>query len=141
MDKKVSTGGCLCGAVRFTAKGKPLWVAHCHCHSCRRNTGSAVATFVGFSQAQFAYSQGAPASYNSSPGVTRSFCARCGTPLTYEADWCADEVHVYISTLDKPEDFEPHSHVFFTEKIPWFDTADHLPRFEKTSRDGAKPIA
>ena len=72
--------------------------------------------------------------------MTRSFCQACGTPLTYEAEWCADEVHVYISTLDNPEHFEPRSHVFFIEKIPWFDTADHLPRFAGTARDGAKPI-
>ncbi len=118
-----------------------LWVAHCHCHSCRRNTGSALATFVGIAREGFRYTQGTPGTYASSPGVTRSFCAACGTPLAYEAERFPGEIHLYISTLDNPEDFEPRSHVFFTEKIPWFDTADHLPRFETTSRDGAKPIA
>ncbi|MCH7778639.1 MAG: GFA family protein, partial [Gemmatimonadetes bacterium] len=67
-------GGCLCGAVRFEARGKPLWIAHCHCQSCRRNTGSALATFVGFAGEGFAYLAGAPATYASSPGVTRGFC-------------------------------------------------------------------
>jgi ketosteroid isomerase-like protein len=50
-------------------------------------------------------------------------------------------VHLYISTLDRPEDFEPQIHVFFAEKIPWFDTADHLPRYAGLSRDGTAPVA
>ncbi len=135
MTTRESKGRCLCGAVRFKATGEPLWVAHCHCHSCRRNTGCAVATFVGFDKARFAYTKGAPGSYNSSPGVTRSFCGRCGTPLTYEAERCAGEVHVYVSTLDNPEDFPPQSHVFVAEQIPWLHISDDLPRHRGTSRD------
>ena len=61
-------GGCLCGALRFEARGKALWIAHCHCQSCRRNTGSAFATFVGFASEAFAYLAGAPETYTSSPG-------------------------------------------------------------------------
>ncbi|MDH3476303.1 MAG: GFA family protein, partial [Rhodospirillales bacterium] len=141
MTERAATGGCLCGAVRYEAKGEPLWVAHCHCHSCRRNTGSAIATFVGYRQENFAYSAGAPAGYASSPGVTRSFCARCGTPLTYRAERFPGEVHLYISTLDDPENFRPKGHVYFAERIPWFDTADHLPRYAATSAGGAAPLA
>ena len=129
------TGGCLCGDVRFEASGPPDWVAHCHCASCRRNTGAALATFAGYTQATFAYVKGAPAQFSSSPGVARSFCARCGTSLTYEADWCAGEVHINIGTLDHPEQFSPQRHVFVGEKVPWLHIDDGLPRHAKTSRD------
>ncbi len=30
-------------------------MTHCHCQSCRRNTGSALATFVGFASEGFTY--------------------------------------------------------------------------------------
>ena len=136
MAQRESTGRCLCGAVRFTAEGEPLWVVHCHCHSCRRNTGSALATFVGFPRARVRYTQGTPATYASSPGVTRSFCAACGTPLSYESERAPGEIHLYVSTLDRPEDFPPQKHVFFAERIPWFDTADDLPRHPGPSRGG-----
>ena len=42
------TGRCLCGRVRYLAAGAPLWVAHCHCESCRRATGAPLATYAGF---------------------------------------------------------------------------------------------
>ncbi len=133
-------GRCLCGTVRFEARGAPLWVAHCHCESCRRNTGTAVATFVGFAQDRFATVKGAPRTYASSPGVTRSFCADCGTPLAYEAERSPGEVHVYISTLDRPQDFVPQIHVHVGEQLPWLRLDDGLPRYLASAHD-AEPIS
>ena len=133
---EVHEGGCLCGALRFEARGKPLWVAHCHCRSCRRNTGSAFATFVGYSETQFRVIEGALHTYASSPGVARSFCGACGTPLTYAAARYPGEVHLYVSTLDRPEVFEPKAHVHVEEQLPWLQLDDGLPRYRTTSRDG-----
>jgi hypothetical protein len=124
------TGGCLCGAVEYETHGAPMWVAHCHCTTCRRSTGAPVTTFIGFKRPAFAWSKGEPAVYSSSPGVYRKFCARCGTPLTYEADRCADEVHVYLSTIDRPQDFPATVHVHHAEKIAWLDLTDDVPRYE-----------
>jgi hypothetical protein len=129
------SGGCLCGDTRFEVVGAPLWVAHCHCRSCRRNTGAAVATFVGVSRGDFRYVTGSPVRYESSPQVWRSFCPTCGTPLTYEAARCADEVHINIGTLDRPQDFPPASHVFVAEQLPWLRFADHLPRYAGSARN------
>jgi hypothetical protein len=137
--KDASTGRCLCGSLQFEVRGRQLWVAHCHCHSCRRNTGSAVATFVGFKSDQLTYIRGERKFYASSPGVRRGFCAECGTPMTYEAERWPDEVHVHISTLDSPEDFRPQLHVFFAERIPWMELEDDLPRYEALTRD-AEPV-
>jgi len=128
-------GGCLCGAIRFEVRGKPLWVAHCHCFSCRRNTGAPVATFVGLSKEQFLLTQGRPATFASSPGVSRAFCATCGTPLTYEAEQFAGEVHVYVSAFDEPSDFVPTAHVHTREQISWLKLDDGLKRFEGSGQD------
>ncbi len=128
-------GRCLCAALRFEARGKPLWIAHFHCESCRRNTGSAFATFVGFAAEGFTYVAGAPQTYASSPGVTRGFCGRCGTPLTYQAERYPGEVHVYVCTLDRPQDFVPQAHVHTGEQLPWLHLDDGLPRYLTTSRD------
>jgi hypothetical protein len=133
-------GRCLCGNVQFEVQGQPLWVAHCHCESCRRNTGSAVATFVGYKKEQLAFTRGKRRIYASSAGVQRGFCADCGTPMTYEADRYADEVHLYVSTLDNPGAYRPQVHVFFAERVPWMDLVDDLPRYEGLV-PGAQPVS
>ena len=113
------SGGCLCGGIRFIAGGEPLWVVHCHCRSCRRHTGSAVATFAGYPRKQVQFIAEHRSIYSSSPGVFRSFCNRCGTPLAYEAQDAAGEIHLYVGTFDAPERFPPQRHVFYDEKVPW----------------------
>ena len=135
-----ATGRCLCGNLQFELRGKQLWVAHCHCASCRRNTGAPVTTFVGYRKEQLSYIRGQRKFYQSSPGVQRGFCEDCGTPMTYEADRCPEEVHLYISTLDEPGAYRPQLHVFFAERIPWMDLADDLPRYEGLTPD-ATPVS
>ena len=136
----MASGRCLCGSVQFEVKGRQLWVAHCHCESCRRNTGSAVATFVGYNKAQLTYTRGERKFYPSSPGVRRGFCPDCGTPMTYESERCPEEVHLYVSTIDNPGAFVPQVHVFFAERIPWMELADELPRYAALS-EGAQPLS
>ena len=68
--------------------------------------------------------------FESSPGVRRGFCARCGTPVSYESDRTGDELHLYVCTLDDPQNFVPTGHVFHAERVPWFEVHDALPRFD-----------
>ena len=134
-DTAAHHGGCLCGAVRYRCRGKPAWVAHCHCQSCRRASGATFVTWAGYTGETFDVVQGAPVRFESSPGVWRQFCPSCGTPLTYEANWCASEVHVTVGSLDAPGNFAPTVHVFDEERIPWLHIADDLPRLARTSRE------
>lgn len=133
----IHEGGCLCGGIRYRARGPALWVAHCHCRSCRRSTGAAMTSFVGFQKARYEITAGTPRVIESSPGVWRRFCPDCGSQLTYEANWCADETHVYLATLDRPEAFRPERHVFTEAAMPWLRVADDLPRHEGTSSGAA----
>jgi len=139
MDNDCHTGQCLCGAIKFELSGKVLWVSHCHCLSCRRNTGAAVATFVGLNTEQLSYTSGTVKTFKSSVGVRRKFCADCGTPMSYEAASHPGEIHIYISTLEQPALFPPTKHTYFEERIAWFDVNDTLPRYATSSRS-AGPI-
>ena len=127
------TGGCMCGAVRYAVSGEPIWVGHCHCESCRAHTGAPVVTFVCFNEDQVAFTKGERRIYTSSPGVGRAFCGQCGTPLTWEGKSNLAErgmiIEFHISTLDDPNAFKPTNHVFYAERIAWFDVADDLPRY------------
>lgn len=121
-------GGCLCGAVRYAFDSAPLWSAYCHCESCRRNTASPVTAFLGVACDGFRFTGKGPAVYRSSPGVRRSFCADCGTPVAYESDQFPNEIHLYATGLDEPQDYRPESHVHCAEQLPWFEVNDALPR-------------
>ena len=134
MNEHVTSGKCFCGQIPFRVRGAPLWVAHCHCNSCRRSTGAPITTFVGFDKKQVSF-EGDRMFYSSSPGVKRGFCANCGTPMTYESDRCENEIHFYISVMDEPERFIPERHVFYDEHIKWFEVNDDLPRFAGFDRD------
>ena len=46
------TGGCNCGAVRLSLEGEPSRAGVCHCHTCRRETGSAFMAFAVWDRSQ-----------------------------------------------------------------------------------------
>lgn len=135
MNAKVSSGGCLCGAIRFEARGVPKWTGFCHCESCRRATGGSVASHVGFTDTDLSFVEGAPKIYTSSPGVRRGFCAECGSSLTYESDRFPDYIQVYVGAFDEPDRFSPQAHVHCKEQISWFNIVDDLPRYAGSAVD------
>lgn len=113
------TGGCQCGAVRFTAEGEAKFSARCHCTSCRRATGAEFSTWVGWRDEQVSWSTSEPLFYASSKGVQRGFCGRCGTPLSYSGKKWPGETHLLIGLFDAPQDFPPHGDAFRDEALPW----------------------
>lgn len=140
-EKTTMTGGCMCGAVRYQATGESFGVQHCHCHSCRKHNGAPVVTLAGYKADQVAWSGDARKIYESSPGVGRAFCGKCGTPLTWEGDGgeLGPIYEFHISTFDEPDLLVPTAHAFEPERIAWFDVADNLPRYEGFV-DGSTPL-
>ncbi len=139
MNARKITGGCHCCAIRYEATGDPLYVPYCHCASCRNTTGAPVVMFVNFQANGIRFTKGERKVYQSSPNVRRTFCPDCVTPLSYEGAWGGNAiVEVYVSTLDDPDAFVPDRHVFYGERIKWFDVADQLPRYNGSSA-GTEP--
>ncbi|MBX2825593.1 MAG: GFA family protein [Gammaproteobacteria bacterium] len=133
MEKIARKGQCLCGDIVFTATGDPLWIAHCHCRSCRRNTGSVAATFTGYRPDQVLFKPDNRRFFASSEGVSRGFCARCGTPVSYTSTRWPDELHLYLGLFDQPDSLVPQEHVHFAEKVSWLELDTALPYHLRTS--------
>lgn len=129
---ETTRGRCLCGAVRFEYDGPANWCVHCHCESCRRATSSPVTTYVGVPRDRARWTGAEPQTYASSPGVQRLFCGHCGAPMAYLSDRWPDEIHVFAASLEHPERLAPQAHVYHAERLPWFETADDLPRYPGT---------
>jgi len=66
------------------------------------------------------------ATYASSEGVRRGFCAACGSPLTYESARWPTEIHFHVSAFDRPEDFPPTDHAFAEERLSWLGRLDQV---------------
>ncbi|MEZ5921998.1 MAG: GFA family protein [Parvularculaceae bacterium] len=112
-------GQCHCGAVRFEAEGEPKFVTRCHCESCRRTTGAAFSTWVGFRNEQVKWLAGEPAFYASSEGVKRGSCRKCGTPLTFQSEKWPGETHLLIGVFKNPECFQPKGDYQSVEALSW----------------------
>ena len=81
------SGGCQCGAVRFSVETSALRRASiCHCRMCQKAFGGFYAPLVNVDPAGLTWTRGERALFRSSNIVSRGFCAACGTPLTYEPD-------------------------------------------------------
>ncbi len=103
-------GGCLCGRLRYriTAMTSAYW---CHCTLCRKASGSAALPWVSVPREAFAVTAGEPARFASSPGVARSFCGTCGSPILFEKAGERD-VDVTLGTLDTPDAVPPSHHIW-----------------------------
>jgi hypothetical protein len=110
-------GGCLCGAVRYRIDGPPLETSICHCATCRRAAGAPSVAWATVPAAAFALTQGRPAGYASSPGVTRTHCAACGTSLTWQRD--GGEIDVTLASLDDPEALPPTRETWLSQRLSW----------------------
>lgn len=128
----ICEGGCLCAAVRFAAHAGPIWRSYCHCGDCRRATGAPVAAFVGFPEEMTTFEGEARRSFRAG-SIERSFCGRCGSPLTYRDEKLPGEVYVYLGVMNEPERFAPTLHAFESQRLPFLKIDDHLPRFERFS--------
>jgi len=120
-SSNVHEGGCLCGATRFRVSGAPLALSRCHCRGCRLATGAPAAAWAIFDCGDFELLQGAKqlGRFRSSPAVTRTFCAVCGTSISYEADDAPSQIEITSATFDEPNRFPPSREVWLEHRLSW----------------------
>ena len=120
-------GHCYCGDVSFEITGDPVRVAHCHCESCRRSVGVAMVTSAGFLLDQISFTGNLPSIFTNDDGVSRGFCGRCGSSVSYHRSDSA-YTFVYLGLFNEPEKFVPEVHMMYSEKIDWLRVDDNLPK-------------
>lgn len=134
---QIFTGGCLCGEVRYEARGLPIHVNHCHCVQCQRSTGAAMATWATWLAAHIRYLKGRPSEYASSPGARRGFCAKCGSTLSWRAvDRTPAELDIAAGTLDQGDAISPREHLFVKNRRVWQPLSDGLPAYVEKRQKG-----
>lgn len=129
-------GGCYCGAVRYAAAEQAFHQTICHCPTCRRVSGAPHVAWFSVARAAYRVTAGTPAQFASSPGVMRSFCGACGTPLSYARSDCPEEIDITTCSLDQPEALAPQDHTFSMYRLSWDCAADGRPHYARL-RHGA----
>lgn len=124
-------GGCLCGAVRWRARGAPKNVNHCHCEMCRRASGAPVVTWATFATADVTFPHKAPTWRQSSAIAQRGFCPACGSALTWQHLEHADSIDLTVGSCDRPEALAPREHLWTDSAISWLHLQDNLPRHHR----------
>ncbi len=121
------SGGCLCGAVRYLASAQPLSVNWCHCSLCRRASGAPALAWASFKATDVVITRGEVATFRAPSTARRGFCPSCGGALIMWIDG-SDKVDITVGSLDEAAKVQPAFHLWCESRLPWFETADELPR-------------
>jgi hypothetical protein len=119
----IREGGCLCGAVRFSVVGDPLRTGLCHCHDCRRTSGSSFSFFGVWPRSAYEY-RGELATYDG-----RSFCPACGSRVV---NLRPDEAEIMVGTFDTPPtDLIPRYEIWTPRRELWMHDLPWANQYEK----------
>lgn len=143
MSPPTHTGGCVCGAVRFTTTGEPLRVTICHCTWCQRRTGTAFGTEVVFSANQVVLTSPEIARYRHVSDESRrwlevEFCRRCGSNLGFTLEAAPGIRTLPAGTFDDPAwiraDAYKMRHVYLRSRRAWSDLSSSVEQYEQHFR-------
>jgi hypothetical protein len=126
--ERITTGGCLCGAVRYEVKGPLRDVVNCHCSMCQRQHGN----FGPHSKARkiniTITNDSGLAWYQTSEVARRGFCRLCGSGL-FREPFDLDATGIIAGTFDGPTRLRTIGHIFVGEKCDFYEITDDLPQF------------
>ncbi len=115
-------GGCLCGDIRFIAKGEPYRVGLCHCLDCRKQHGALFHASAIFPETSVTV-EGETRSY-----AGRHFCPRCGSSVFSHTE---DEIEVNLGSLDDVGVFRPTYELWTIRREPWLPEIKGVKGYER----------
>jgi hypothetical protein len=125
------SGSCLCGALRFEARGAPLFQGFCQCLDCRKATSGHYAA-IGMPTAAVTIT-GESRRYgkrgDSGHVIYRNFCPTCGSTVFDQGDGMPGVTVINAALLDDPEAFKPQSVIYTRSALSWDRIDPSLPKF------------
>ena len=117
------TGGCLCGAVRYTVSIPVTELRACHCTHCQKTSGAAGTVNAIVPSEAFRLTQGTPKRYDakadSGRTLYRFFCGDCGSPVYSQRATAPERVVVRAGTFDQPGDMKITANIWTRSARPW----------------------
>lgn len=137
------TADCLCGGVRIEITGKLGALVYCHCSRCRKAQGTAFGANADVRRTYWRWLGGEDLirEFESSPGVFRAFCSRCGSSIYSRRPDAPDVLRIRLGILNDDPERRSLAHFHVASKAPWYEIADGLPQFAQGPADHADEIA
>jgi hypothetical protein len=129
------SGGCACGAVRYTGVREPVAMINCHCRDCQLSSGAPFASGIIVMTADLKII-GTPKTYavraSSGSLTNRSFCPNCGTPLFTQSEAWSQVTSIRFPSLDDPSDFKPTLDIYTASAQQWVCLDQAIPHFPQS---------
>lgn len=122
----MTTGSCLCGAVRFTITGPLRPVIACHCLQCRKSSGHHVAATSA--RRDHVSVAGDVTWFRSSDTARRGFCGTCGSNLFW--DGAGENLSIFAGSFDGETGLRIAGHIYCAFKGDYYDIREGVPRAE-----------
>ena len=130
---KPYTGGCACGAIRYSIVGEPLFANHCQCRDCQRESGSGHGSYATFACDGVSVTGEAKRwdMVGDSGNVkTRAFCAACGLPVYMTFAAMPEIFTIRAASLDEPARYKPQAVTYAARGHDWDHLDPELTKFE-----------
>ncbi|MDM8011251.1 MAG: GFA family protein [Parasphingorhabdus sp.] len=132
--KEPLTGGCLCGAVRYTLQpGFRMKPYACHCTDCQKRTGSAFSCHMAVMEKDLELTGDVDEGHFVQPSGANSTiigCAKCKARIYARNDRRPGMVSLRFGTLDSGKDMIPHAHLWISSKQPWIVIPAGVPALD-----------
>lgn len=126
------TGGCLCGAIRYSFTGEPRAISLCHCMHCKKLSGGGFTLNLVVREQDYTQ-QGSAMLYedrgDSGNPVQRYFCGTCGTHVLAKIASAPGKIVLKGGTLDHPEHFPPKTEIYTSRAFEWLVPLRDTQRF------------
>ena len=130
---KTTTGGCMCGHIRYRITSDPGPSRVCWCRDCQHIASNGTVNVI-FPTSSIEVS-GAVGQHtkvaDSGNHVTRRFCPQCGTQLFSDSTGRPGLTVVRVGTLDAPSDIKPTANIWSSSAPTWACLDASLDRFER----------
>ena len=123
-----TTGGCLCGNIKYKILKMNTKAYHCHCQICQKASGGIFSTYVNLKSDQVSWLSNKPTFYKSSEYARRGFCDICGTSICYESI-VSNKIDICVGSIDDKNEIQLMGHNRIESRLKNFSYEDDLPKY------------
>jgi hypothetical protein len=117
------TGGCLCGAIRYSVRVPVTALRACHCTDCQKTSGTGASVNAVLARADFTLTQGEPRCFRAKAAsgrtLLRFFCGECGSPIYSQRETTPERITVRAGTFDDSSAMRITGHIWTRTARPW----------------------